>query len=449
MTAILSPSSEYRPLPAGDRQAARQLREEVRAGIERLLAEQPLSTVGPQEEQRVYALITERVAAFQRRSVSANQPLLIDPVAVEQWLFNEFLRYGPLTALMQDPACEEIMLNGCRRCFAIRDGVKQLVPDVWLASEEEVLALVRRLIGPLGKRLDAAQPTVDCRLPDGSRLNAIIPPASARGTYVTIRRFVARSRHVQDLVRLGAVSASVACFLDACVRGRVTMLIAGPTGSGKTTWLNALGGSIGPRERVCTIEEDAPELQLGDMLPDCLPLVGRRDNSEGVGAIAIRALVRTALRIRPQRIIIGETRGAESLDLLLALSTGHPGSFTTIHAASPQEALDRLASLAMLGDAHLSETAVLRMIARSIGLVLQLQEQEDAEGRKQRWLDTVWEVSGLETAGGAPILTGNTLWRYDVGQRHLAWTGIVPRCLEQLAHVGVAYALPAEGVSAA
>jgi pilus assembly protein CpaF len=442
MAAISVLPPDGRVPAAADRPAADRLREEVRAGIERLLAEQPTTSTGPHGEARVRALIAERIAACQRQAVTANQPLLLAPDAVARWLFDEFLRYGPLSPLMEHPGCEEAMLVAGRRCFAVIDETKQLVPWVRFSSDEAVLALIRRLIGPLGKRLDATSPMVDCRLPDGSRLNAIMPPASTRWIYLTIRRFLARTRDLGDLVRLGAVSAVVAAFLEAAVRARVTMLVAGPTGSGKTTWVNALGGCIDPRERTCTIEEDAPELTLGDRLPDCLALVGRRDNSEGVGAISIRELVRTALRTRPQRILVGETRGPEALDLLLALTTGHPGSFSTIHAASPQEALDRLASLALLADARLSEAAVLRMVARCITIVLQLQEREEPDGRKTRWLDEVYEVTGLETGGGAPVITGNTLWSFEPRQGQLVWTGIAPRCLAQFARAGVSYTLP-------
>ena len=442
MAPTPSPSPEQGVLAPADRKQARRLREEVRAAIERLLAEQPAPAPGAPEEERVRALIAGRVVEFQRRAVSTNRPALVNPPAVEEWLFNEFLRQGQITHLMRQPNCEELMINGPHRCFQIVDGVKRLVPEVWWESDEELLALVRRLIGPLGKRLDASQPTVDCRLPDGSRLNAIIPPASARWTYVTIRRFVARAHTLADSVRMGTLPEDIARFLDAAVRGRVSMLISGGTGSGKTTLLNACAGSIPPHERICTIEEDAPELTLAERLPDAIPLVGRRENAEGAGAISIRSLVRTALRIRPDRLIIGETRGGEALDLLLALTTGHPGSFSTIHAASPQEALDRFASLAQLGDAQLSEHAVLRMLARSLNLVLQLAQREDADGRKRRWLEEIYELRGLETGGGAPLLVGNTLWRYDEAQGRLAWTGVVPRCLELLSRRGVAYTLP-------
>lgn len=444
MATTLSPSPSGRALAPADREAERALRAEVRAAIDRLLQEPRLAAAGAAEEARVRALIAERVAVYQRRAVSTNRPVLVDPAAVETWLFNAFCRYGPITPLMEDPTCEEVLINGPHRIWCIRDGVKELVQDLWFESDDELLALVRRLIGPLGERLDAARPEVGCRLPDGSRLHAIIPPiAPTNQTYVAIRRFVMRAHSLDELVRLGAVTENAARFLDACVRAHVSIVVAGPTGSGKTTWLNALGASIPARERVCTIEEEAAELKLAEMLPDCVPMVGRRPNTEGAGGVSVRALVRTALRLRPQRLIIGETRGAEALELLLAIATGHPGSFSTVHAGSPQEALDRLASLAQTGDAQLSEHAVMRMLARAVQVILQLAEQEGPDGRKRRWLAVIYEVASLETGTGSPVITGNVLWSVDAASDRLTWTGIPPRCLERFAAHGVAYTLPA------
>lgn len=441
MLAAPTRSPDDRRLAPADRTAERELRGQVRDAIKELLTVQQLGTGGPVEEARVRALIRERVQAYQRRAVSTNRAALVDEVAMEEWLFNAFLRYGPISALMLEPTCEEILIDGPHKIFAIRDGVLRLVPDLWWDSDEELLAFVKRLVGPLGKRLDESHWWVDCRLPDGSRLNAIIPPASVREPYVSIRKFVMAVHSLEELVARGSLPEDAARFLDACVRARVSMLISGPTGSGKTTWLNALAASIPATERVITIEEEAPELKL-DKRPSSPALVGRRENAEGAGAIPISALVRNALRMRPSRIIIGETRGEEAFDLLTALTTGHDGSLTTIHGSSPQDALDRLLLFATLTNAQLSEHAVLRMIARNVQLVLQLREREDEDGRKQRWLDQVYEVAGLETSGGAPVITGNVLWQVDEASGRLVWTGIPPRCLERMAARGIAYTLP-------
>ena len=213
---------------------------------------------------------------------------------------------------------------------------------------------------------------VDVRLRDGSRLNAVIPPAATRWTSLTIRKFVLRAHSLDELVELGALPAAAAEFLDAAVQAGVNILVSGPTGSGKTTLLNALGASIAALdERVVTVEE-VPELLLDRQLPDCVALQVRGKNVEGVGEISIRDLVRNALRMRPTRIVVGEVRGAEALDMLLAMNTGHDGSLTTIHGNSPRDALDRLATLAMMAGERLAGEELARMVARTIELVVQL-----------------------------------------------------------------------------
>jgi pilus assembly protein CpaF len=404
--------------------------------VSRLLGERQLLTPGPEDEERIRALIREQVAAYQRRAAATNAPLLADPEAVERRLFDGLLRLGILQPFMDSPVVEEIIVNGPNRIFVIEEGRKRLVPDLMFDDDEELRALVKRLIGPLGRRLDESSPMVDARLPDGSRLNAAIPPATTRWCSVTIRKFILRAHSLEQLVALGTLTDSAARFLDAAVAAGVNILVSGPTGSGKTTLLNALGASIASvDERIVTVEEVA-ELQLERQLPDCVGLQGRAGNVEGVGEIRIRDLVRNALRMRPTRIVVGEARGPEALDLLMALNTGHEGSLTTIHGNSPRDALDRLVTLAMMAEERLSNEALTKMVARTIELVLQLRF-EPRTGRRR--LVSIFEVAGLE----GNVITGQELWALDPERDRLLWTGIQPRCLAKIAAKGVPYALPA------
>lgn len=442
MSQTLPAPSDGTRVASGDRAAERVLREEIGAEVSRLLGERQLLVPGPDDEARTRALIHERVTAHQRRAATTNGTLLRDPEAVARRIFDALFGLGILQPLLDDPRNEELVINGASRVFIIQDGQKKLVPDLYFESEEELLALIKRVIGPLGRRLDESSPMVDVRLPDGSRLNAIIPPAATRWCCVTIRKFRLRAHGLPELVHLGTLPEPAAHFLDAAVQAGVNLLVSGPTGAGKTTFLNALGASIAaPSERVISIEE-VPELQLDRLLPDCVSLQARASNVEGVGEIRIRDLVRNALRMRPSRIIVGEARGAEALDLLLALNTGHEGSLTTIHGNSPRDALDRLVTLAMMAEERLSGEALAKMVARTVELVVQLRF-EPMSG--QRRVSAIFEVTGLETVpGGASVITGQDLWTLDPTRDWLTWTGIPPRCLSKLAARGVAYTLPTD-----
>ena len=434
MSTTLTTQRE-RPPVGLDRAAERTLRDEVQAAVSRLLGEQQLLVPGSADEARISSLIRERVAAYQRRAAMTNAPLLIDPEGVERRLFDGLLRLGILQPLMDDATVEEIICNGPNRIFAIARGRKQLAQDLFFDDDEELRGLVKRLVGPLGRRLDESSPMVDARLPDGSRLNAAIPPATTRWCSLTIRKFLLRAQSLEQLVELGTLTESAALLLDAAVQGGVNILVSGPTGSGKTTLLNALGSSIASlEERVVTVEEVA-ELQLERQLPDCVALQARASNVEGLGEIRIRDLVRNALRMRPTRIVVGEVRGAEALDMLLAMNTGHEGSLTTIHGSSPRDALDRLATLAMMAEERLTNDALTKMVARTIELVLQVRF-EPRTGRRR--LVSIFETTGLE----GDVVTGNEIWALDPARDRLAWTGIRPRCLEKISARGVAYAPP-------
>jgi len=418
-----------------DRTGERALREEIRGEVSRLLGERQLLEPRPEDEVRIRTLIRDRVAAYQRRAAATNAPLLLDADAVEQRLFDGLLRLGILQPLMDAPNVEEIICNGPHRVFAIEEGRKRLVPDLYFEDDEELRQLVKRLIGPVGRRLDESSPMVDARLPDGSRLNAAIPPATTRWCCVTIRKFLLRAHALEELVRLGTLSEAAGQFLDAAVQAGVNSLVSGPTGAGKTTMLNALGASIASvDERIVTVEEVA-ELQLERQLPDCVALQARANNVEGAGEVSIRDLVRNALRMRPTRIIVGEVRGAEALDMLLAMNTGHEGSLTTIHGNTPRDALDRLGTLAMMAEERLSGEALTRMVARTIELVLQLRF-EPLTGRRR--VSSIFEVTGLE----GDVIAGHALWTLDTARDRLMWTGIQPRALDKMRSRSISYALP-------
>lgn len=274
---------------------------------------------------------------------------------------------GPIQALFDDPRVSDVLVNGHDDIWVDRGNGLEAV-DVNFESEEDVVATVERAIAPLGLRIDRASPMVDARLPDGSRLHAVLPPASVIGPLIAIRRFTQRVSSLDDLVEAGTATTSEIDLLVGAVRDHRTVVVSGGTGAGKTTLLNLLAGAIEEAERVVTIE-DAAELNLPGHV---VRLEARPANAEGAGAITIRALLRSALRLRPDRIILGEVRGAEALDLISALNTGHRGSLTTVHANSPEEALLRIETLALTaGDA--SEVAVTRQLRAAVDMVVQIE----------------------------------------------------------------------------
>jgi pilus assembly protein CpaF len=439
---VVAAETALSPLHPADRAAERLIRERVAEAVSRSLDDGRLLAPGPLEEERVRTLIEDEVAAHERRAVTTNSPLLIDADAVRRRLFDSVFGLGILQPLMLDPRVEEIIVNGPLRVFVIRDGRKQQVSGVYFENDEELRQLVKRVVSSAGRRIDDSSPMVDVRLRDGSRLNAVIAPASTRWTCVTIRKFVLRAQSLEQLVELGALTTSGAQFLDAAVQAGLNILVSGPTGSGKTTLLNALGASIlGFDERVVTVEE-VPELALDRRLPDCVALQVRCKNIEGAGEITIRDLVRNALRMRPTRIIVGEVRGAEALDMLMAMNTGHEGSLTTIHGNSPRDALDRLATLAMMAGERLGSEELVRMVSRTIDLVVQLRV---VPRTGQRRVARIFEVTGLESG----IISGHEI--FGLEHSRLVWRGRQPRCLEQIVAQGIEYAMPvgiaAEGLA--
>jgi pilus assembly protein CpaF len=280
---------------------------------------------------------------------------------------------GPLEVLLADPAVEEVMVNGPGTVYIERGGRIEATA-VAFADEEELRNAIERILAPLGRRVDELSPMVDARLADGSRVNVVIPPLAIDGPLVSIRRFGARRPGLDELVALGTLTAAQRRSLEAAVAGHRSVLVSGGTGSGKTTLLNALSGFIAAGERVVTIE-DAAELRLRQ--PHVVRLESRPAGVEGRGEVTIRDLLRNALRMRPDRIVIGEVRGPEALDLLTALNTGHDGALSTVHANSPADALSRLETLALMAGVGLPHAAVAEQVQRGIDLVVHLERRAD------------------------------------------------------------------------
>ncbi len=303
-------------------------------------------------------------------------------------VLDEILGFGLLQDLLDDPGISEIMVNGPENVFIESGGVVSRSSRTF-ESEEQLTAVIHRMVRTTGRRVDQANPMVDARLPDGSRLNAVLPPLSVDGPTLTIRKFTARALTASDLVASGALSSDAAEFLEDAVRLRLSILVSGGTGTGKTTLLNMLSSFIDPGQRVVTVE-DAVELTLD--LPNLVRLETRPASIEGTGQVSIRDLVRNALRMRPDRIVVGEVRGAEALDMLQAMNTGHEGSLSTLHANSPRDALSRVETMVLLGGVDLPLRAVRDQIASAVDLIVQV--ARDHTGA--RYVSSITEVVGQE-----------------------------------------------------
>jgi pilus assembly protein CpaF len=288
-------------------------------------------------------------------------------------LSDELFGLGPLEPLFRDPDIQEIMINGPDRVFVEKSGVIERI-GLSLGSDIRVVELVRRVVGPLNLRLDETSPMVDARLPDGSRLNAVIPPLCLNGPTVTIRRFRNHPFTPAELIESGTLTSNTSSFLEMSVRQRANIVISGGASSGKTTMLNLLSSFIPRKERLITIE-DAAELKIEH--PHVVSLESRPPNIEGRGEVTVRDLVRNALRMRPDRIIVGEVRGAEALDMLQAMNTGHPGSLSTAHANSPRDLLARLETMIMMSDVGLDQAAVGRQVGSALDLILHMERKPD------------------------------------------------------------------------
>jgi pilus assembly protein CpaF len=354
----------------------------------------------------IKGLESEKLAPDQRRQV-ANQSLaqiysrtgLQLPDDVRERLFREVLDeltgYGPIQPLLDDPEVTEVMVNGPRHVYIERKG-KVIKTDVTFENNDHVLRVIERIIAPLGRRADADHPTVDARLPDGSRVNAVVLPVAIDGPSITIRKFSKERLTVKQLIHYGSLTESMAEFLQACVVARLNILISGGTGSGKTTLLNILSGFIPEDERIVTIE-DAAELQLQQ--EHIVRLETKPPNPDGTGGCSIRDLVRNSLRMRPERIVVGEVRGGEALDMLQAMNTGHDGSLTTLHANTPRDAISRVETMCLMAGIDLPVRVVREQIASAVDLIVQQTRLRDGS----RKVTQITELAGME--GETVVLT--------------------------------------------
>lgn len=309
--------------------------------------------------------------------------------------YNEITGYGPIQGLLDDNDVSEVMVNGPKLVFIEKKG-KLIQTDVAFDDDAHVLRIIEKIILPLGRRIDPDSPTVDARLPDGSRVNAVIPPVAIDGPSITIRKFRKEKLTVDDLIRFGSLTQNMADFLQACVAARMNIVISGGTGSGKTTLLNVLSGFIPEDERIVSIE-DAAELQLQQVHK--VRMETKTANIDGVGQVTIRDLVRNSLRMRPDRIIVGECRGGEALDMLQAMNTGHDGSLTTVHANSPRDATSRLEVLVMMAGMDLPVKVIRQQIATAVDVIVQQTRMKDGSRR----VTAITEVAGME--GDTIVLT--------------------------------------------
>ena len=308
---------------------------------------------------------------------------------------NELLGFGPIQELLDDEDVSEVMVNGPKNVYVEKKG-RLIRSDVEFEDNAEVLKVIDRIILPLGRRVDFDSPTVDARLPDGSRVNAVIPPVAIDGASITIRKFKKDKLKIEQLVKFGSLTDAMAEFLRACVVSRLNVVVSGGTGSGKTTLLNVLSGFIPPDERIVTIE-DAAELQLQQ--EHVVRLETKAPNIDGRGQVSIRDLVRNSLRMRPDRIIVGECRGGETLDMLQAMNTGHDGSLTTLHANTPRDALSRTETMVLMAGMDLPIKVVRQQISAAIDLIVQQTRLKDGS----RKVTAITEVAGME--GDTIVLT--------------------------------------------
>lgn len=345
---------------------------------------------------------------------------------------DDLLGFGPIEVLMADPDVADIMINGHQQVFVEKKG-KILLTDITFGSEKHLLSVIQKIVSLVGRRIDESSPMVDARMPDGSRFNAIIPPLALDGCLVSIRKFRKQKMALQEYVEWGSMSQPMCDFLKICGSIRINIIISGGTGSGKTTMLNALSGNIDHKERVITIE-DAAELQLQQ--PHVLRLETRPSNMEGVGEITARQLVKNALRMRPDRIIIGEIRGDEVIDVLSAMNTGHDGSMATIHANNPRDAMSRIENLVGMSSVKLSIASLRTQITSAVHLVVQVARQRD--GRRR--VTHIDEIVGVD---GEQIVTQN-LFGFRPGPMdehgHLTGefycTGAIPAFIGQAEYFG-------------
>lgn len=374
-------------------------------------------------------------AVIQLMSEDSTHPLSAEGrKRVIRQIEDEVFGLGPLEPLLSDATVSDILVNGAKSVFVERFGKLEKTPYTFL-DDRHLRNIIDRIVSQVGRRIDESSPMVDARLKDGSRVNAIIPPLAIDGPSISIRRFAVDRLTVENMVNLDSLSEAMATFLDAAVKGELNILISGGTGSGKTTTLNIFSSFIPDDQRIVTIEDSA-ELQLQQ--PHVIRLETRPENLEGKGAIGQRELVKNSLRMRPDRIVVGEVRGSEAVDMLAAMNTGHDGSLTTIHANTPRDALSRIENMFSMAGWSISTKNLRSQIASAIHLVVQMERQEDGKRR----MVSVQEINGME----GEVITMSEIFKFqrtginedgDVMGYYTA-TGVVPSCYDKLSKRGMA-----------
>ncbi|KQZ67287.1 CpaF family protein [Nocardioides sp. Root151] len=420
-------------VPAGDRAKRPTLRDPF-ADLKKVVHAQLVTALGPKlydVNMTASELEVQVRAALQTAIATTDQPMSgADRTRITQEIADDILGYGPLEPLLRDPDLTEVMVNSATDIFVERSGKLTRV-DAVFSDEAHLRRTIDKIVGKIGRRVDEVSPMVDARLPDGSRVNAIIPPLALDGSKLTIRKFSEDPYTVEDLISFDTLSRESATLLEACVKGRLNILVSGGTGAGKTTTLNVLSSFIPEDERIVTIE-DAAELRLHQ--EHVLRLESRPANIEGKGAVHIRDLVRNSLRMRPDRIVVGEIRDASALDMLQAMNTGHDGSISTVHANTPRDALSRVETMVMMAGMDLPVRAIREQASSAIDLIIQQTRLKDGTRR----ITAITEVIGME--GDVITLQDVFLFDYAAGfdehgraRGHLKSTGLRPRFLDRLA----------------
>ena len=431
----IEPANGNRPLVVD---ADTSTRDEIERNIHYLLVEE----LGPELESETESddALRKRIERKLAQLLSQESAPLsaADRQEIINNVLNNILGYGPIQSFLDDPAVTEVMVNNPETIYIERGG-RLFTTDRRFLDERHLLRIIDKIVSRVGRRIDEASPMVDARLPDGSRVNAIVAPLAINGPMLTIRKFATEPYGADDLIAFGTMNEHLAEFLDACVRGRMNILISGGTGTGKTTLLNVVSQYIPDDERIITVE-DAAELQLHQ--PHVLRLESRPPNIEGTGQVAIRDLVRNTLRMRPDRIIVGEVRGGEALDMLQAMNTGHDGSLSTVHSNSPRDALSRVETMVLMAGFDLPMRAIREQAASAFDLLVHLARLRDGSRRVVK----VSEVEGME--GDTIVLQDIFYFDFSMGVDdsgrylgHLKSTGLRPKFTRRLEDMGIA--LPA------